>query len=229
METQIDLLKLKDRMPYQWRVQSFSKVKASCTCVAYIDARDVMNRLDNVVGAGLWQDDYRVINNQLFAGIGILINGQWVWKWDTGTESETEKEKGIVSDSFKRAAVKWGVGRFLYDLDIQYLDANEKKADGKYPYPIDEQGKRIWDITKYVNDKVRKGVTPKTAPAETAKPVEKSSAKLAITEKQMERIIERINKGEPGVYENSLKAFTFTEDQRADLETAQANQPVTVK
>jgi len=229
LENQIDLSKLRDTMPYQWRVQSFSKLKPSCTCVAYIDARDVMNRLDLVAGVGNWQDDYRVINNQLFAGIGIYVNGQWIWKWDTGTESQTEKEKGIVSDSFKRAAVKWGVGRFLYDLAIQYLDANEKKTDGNYPYPIDEQSKRVWDVTKFVNDKVAKGATPKASPAETAKPIAKADTKLAINEKQFERILERMNKGENGVYENSLKAFIFTEDQRAELELAKSNQPIITK
>lgn len=143
---------LKKTIPYQWRVQSFSKNKPACSCVAYIDARDVMRVLDEVCGAGGWQDDYRVINEQLFAGIGIKIENEWVWKWDTGTESQTEKEKGIVSDSFKRAAVKWGVGRFLYDLDIVYLDADAVKTNTNYPKPVDKQGKVIYDLTKYIND-----------------------------------------------------------------------------
>ena len=152
----MEIKDLTKTMPYQWRVQSFSKNKASCQCVAYIDARDVMRRLDEVVGAEFWQDDYKVINNQLFAGIGIKVQNEWIWKWDTGTESETEKEKGIVSDSFKRAAVKWGVGRFLYDLSIQYIDANEKKTTSpvNYPYPIDSSGKRIYDITEHINKKL---------------------------------------------------------------------------
>ncbi len=65
------LSELQKTIPYQWRVQSFSKNKPLCSCVAYIDARDVMRLLDDIVGAENWQDDYRVINNQLFAGIGI--------------------------------------------------------------------------------------------------------------------------------------------------------------
>lgn len=153
----INLEDLKNEMPYKWRVQSFSKNKASCSCVAYIDARDVMNRLDDVVGPDNWQDDYKVIHDQMFAGIGIKINGQWVWKWDTGTESQTEKEKGIVSDAFKRAAVKWGIGRFLYDLEIKYLKTNGIKGDQddathkRSPQPIDENGKPIYDISGYIN------------------------------------------------------------------------------
>lgn len=150
MEIKLEGLRVK--IPYQWRVQSFSKNKPQCSCVAYIDARDVMNLLDLVCSPANWQDDYRVINGQLFAGIGIRVGGEWVWKWDTGTESQTEKEKGIVSDSFKRAAVKWGIGRFLYDLDIVYLAANEVKTQNNYPYPVDQHGKRIYDLTTHINN-----------------------------------------------------------------------------
>lgn len=155
----IDLKSLQAQIPYQWRVQSFSKNKPVCACVAYIDARDVMRVLDDVVGPSNWQDDYRVIHDQLFAGIGINTKHGWVWKWDTGTESQTEKEKGIVSDSFKRAAVKWGIGRFLYDLEIKHIPTNAIKGDqdspdGKYkryPYPIDGQGKQVYDISAHIN------------------------------------------------------------------------------
>ena len=153
----MNLKELCKKIPYQWRVQSFSKNKPVCSCVAYIDARDVMAILDEVVGAENWQDDYKVIHNQMFAGIGIKVNNEWVWKWDTGTESQTEKEKGIVSDSFKRAAVKWGVGRFLYDLEIKYVKTNGIKGDSdsathkRYPSPIDDNGKAIFDISKHIN------------------------------------------------------------------------------
>lgn len=164
----MELKKLLDEMPYQWRVQSFSKNKPNCSCVAYIDARDVMKRLDEIVGAENWQDDYRVVHDQLFAGIGVRTKEGWVWKWDTGTESQTEKEKGIVSDSFKRAAVKWGIGRFLYDLDVVYLPTNGIKGDAdtathkRYPSPIDAQGKTVYDITAHVNGlKGRPTQTPK--------------------------------------------------------------------
>lgn len=152
-----NLENLKKEIPYQWRVQSFSKNKPSATCVAYIDARDVMDLLDESVGAENWQDKFELINGQLFCSIGILVNGVWVWKTDTGTESQTEKEKGLVSDAFKRAAVKWGAGRFLYSLDIQFVDANEVKTikpNENYPYVIDGNKKRVYNLTKFINDKL---------------------------------------------------------------------------
>lgn len=151
----MELKNLQKIIPAQWRVQSYSKNKAQGQCVAYIDARDVMKILDEVVGAENWQDDYKIVGNMLIAGIGIKTGEQWVWKWDTGSESNMEAEKGHMSDAFKRAAVKWGVGRFLYDLPIQYVTANEAKTSNNFPYPVDENGKRIYDLTTYINNKLK--------------------------------------------------------------------------
>lgn len=138
-------------MSYKWRVQSFSKNKPAAACVAYIDSRDVQETLDKVCGPENWQSDYKEVKGNLFAGIGIKVGDQWVWKWDCGSESDIEKEKGEASDSFKRAAVKWGIGRFLYDLDIKYLKADMVKNDNNRPSVIDNQGNKVFDITKYIN------------------------------------------------------------------------------
>lgn len=163
----MDLTKLKKEMPFQWRVQSFSKTAPSATCVAYIDARDVANLLDEVCGPENWQDEYKMIGSMLFAGIGIRIGNDWIWKWDTGSESNIEKEKGHVSDSFKRAAVKWGVGRFLYDLPIQKVKANDAKS--QYRDVVDDSGKKVWDLTKHINDKLKRPAQ-RVEPTKAAEP-----------------------------------------------------------
>jgi len=149
----MNLKELQKEIPSKWRVQSFSKNKPMASCVAYIDARQVASLLDEVVGAENWQVKYETVGGMLFAGIGIKVNNEWVWKWDTGSESDIEKEKGYVSDSFKRAGVQWGIGRFLYDKDIKYVPANETKTQGNYPYVVDETGKRVYDLTEYINNK----------------------------------------------------------------------------
>lgn len=142
---------LAEPMPYKWRVQSFSKNKAEATCVAYIDSRDVMERLDKVCVYG-WNRSHTEIKDNIYCSVGVVMpDGQIFYRQDCGTESSTEKEKGESSDSFKRAAVNWGVGRFLYDLDIKRLSANEVKTTSNYPYPVDGNGKRIWDLTKHIN------------------------------------------------------------------------------
>lgn len=173
--------KLAELLPYKWRVQSFSKNKPSASCVAYIDSRDVMRRLDEVLGPENWQKDFKEIKGNMFCGIGIYVYepdfpGRWIWKWDCGTESNTEKEKGEASDSFKRAAVNWGIGRFLYDLPIQYVDANDKKTGNNYPYPVDKQGKRIYDLTKHINGSMPKKEAPNKTKVQPAPPKQEEKA-----------------------------------------------------
>jgi len=153
----MDLNKLKAEMPFKWRVQSQNEYNAQV--VAYVDSRQVQDKLDEVVGPENWQCDYKVINDNLYAGVAIRDEkGEWVWKWDCGVESNTEKEKGEASDAFKRAAVKWGVGRFLYAMPLQKIKT-KKHTNGK-SYPCDDSGNILWDgdtLTDYVNSKVNGG------------------------------------------------------------------------
>lgn len=208
-------------MPHQWRVQSFSKIKPEATCVAYIDARDVMNRLDEVCQDG-WQDDYRDIKGNLFCGIGIKINGEWEWKWDCGEESNIEKKKGEASDSFKRAAVKWGIGRFLYELDIIRVAANEKKGDKNWPYVIDENGKQVWDLTKFINEGKHKNV--KTGESKKPDPIKgartEDDNRPWMSEEQFKKTLARIQSEEIGVYEKADKAMRMKKEYRAQLTEA---------
>ena len=147
----MDLKKLAEPMPYKWRIQSFSRNYATAACVAYIEARDVMDRLDEVCGAENWQVKYYTVNNLFFAAIGIKVNDDWVWKADTGTESNMEAEKGHVSDAFKRAAVHWGIGRFLYRMKVVIVKTNAKKTKDNYPYVVDDSGQKVKDLTEYIN------------------------------------------------------------------------------
>lgn len=112
-----------------FRIQSINK-GGYATILAYKDARVDMNRLDEVCGVN-WQDDYKLIDGQLFCGIAIKIDNDWIWRWDVGSESFTEKVKGRASDAFKRAGFRWGIGRELYDYPtIQVkLNENEFKVD----------------------------------------------------------------------------------------------------
>lgn len=100
--------------------------------LAYIDARDVMRRLDEVVGIGNWRDEYAMIGSRLFCKLSLKVDGDWITKMDCGSESETEAEKGQVSDAFKRAAVKWGVGRYLYYMPAEWVDLDQY---GKFKPP----------------------------------------------------------------------------------------------
>ena len=144
----MNLDNLKKEIVFKWRVQSSNQWGASC--VAYIDARQVQDLLDEVCGAENWQCKYSEHKGNLFCSIGIFVN-DWVWKSDCGTESNVEKQKGEASDAFKRAAVMWGVGRFLYSKTIVKLPVKEK--NGKYLPYSSKTGKFVYgdDITLWCN------------------------------------------------------------------------------
>lgn len=149
---------LREPMEYRWRVQSYSKSSPTASCVAYIDARDVQNLLDRVVGPENWQSDFYSVNNTMLCKLSIRVNGEWISKSDAGSESNIEKEKGQVSDCLKRAAVNFGIGRFLYEIPIKFVRTNEPKTDKNFPYAIDDKGNKIKDLTTFINGKKPGGV-----------------------------------------------------------------------
>lgn len=148
-EKTINIKDLQKEIPFKWRVQSANKYGASC--VAYIDSRQVQDVLDTVIGVGNWQCKFEEHKNNMFCSIGVLFPSGWVWKSDCGTESQVEKQKGEASDSFKRAAVMWGIGRFLYSKKIIKLPVKEKN-NKFYPYS-EKTGKFVYgdDISKWCN------------------------------------------------------------------------------
>lgn len=99
---------------------------------AYLDARAVMQRLDQVFGVGGWQDSYQLVNGGcVVCTLSLKIDGEWVHKTDVGSPSEQpdsgDKLKAAFSDALKRAAVKIGVGRYLYRLPTQWVDYDPQR------------------------------------------------------------------------------------------------------
>lgn len=92
--------------------------------LAYIDARDVMKRLDEVVGAKNYQTRYTHVvgTGDKDAGgfvceLSIRIDGEWITRSDGSNATKIEPIKGGLSGALKRAANAWGIGRYLYYLD----------------------------------------------------------------------------------------------------------------
>jgi hypothetical protein len=100
-----------------WRVGATSGDKSKGIALAYLNARDVMDRLDVVCGLAGWQAEYPWSDGKrIVCSIGIKVESEWVWKANGCGETDIEAEKGAMSDAFKRAAVLWGIGRYLYDV-----------------------------------------------------------------------------------------------------------------
>lgn len=122
-----------------WRAQTVTKARGegyAALALAYIDARTVMDLLDHVCTPANWQaEHFDAGGGKLGCRIGIRIGSDWVWKSDGAGDTDVEAEKGAFSSAFKRAAVHWGIGRYLYDLGntwvpcdaTPYQDGNREK------------------------------------------------------------------------------------------------------
>ncbi len=104
--------------------------------LAYITARDVMDRLDEVVGVGYWQTQYSWVGDRMICSLSVYIEDQWITKCDGADDSNIEGAKGGISDALKRAAVLFGIGRYLYHPNA--FDRDKKPASWATPEGFDE-------------------------------------------------------------------------------------------
>ena len=82
--------------------------------LSYVDVRQVQNRLDEVVGTENWQTHFSEVCGNYCCTLSLKIDGEWVAKSDGAGETSIEGDKGGFSDAFKRAAVSFGIARYLY-------------------------------------------------------------------------------------------------------------------
>lgn len=138
------------RVPFQskdieWRVQrsGMKNGKGWVQATPYINARAVQDRLDDVCGPNNWRNEYQAgPAGGVLAGISIKVNDEWVTKWDGAGNTDVESVKGGLSDALKRAAVQWGIGRYLYKLESQYR-------------PVEDQGDNFIVVYEDPKDKQR--------------------------------------------------------------------------
>ena len=129
-----ELAKPFDPNEVELKVQATTQDRKRGMVVAYVDARTVMDRLDAVIGPGNWRDSYyvstdkevngkRVVEVICVLGVRAQEGGEWIEKQDVG---EGDTLKAATSDALKRAAVKFGVGRYLYKLPKVWADLDER-------------------------------------------------------------------------------------------------------
>ena len=100
--------------------------------LAYIDCRVIQDRLDDVLGVAEWMDEYEILaDGSVMCRLRLKLNGEWVTKTDVGSPSEQpdggDRLKAAFSDALKRAAVKFGIGRYLYRLPAVWCDYDPQK------------------------------------------------------------------------------------------------------
>lgn len=123
----------------EWRAGATTADKTKALALAYITARAVMDRLDEVMGPENWRDEYAAgPDGGVICGLSLRINGEWITKWDGADNTEFEAVKGGLSDAFKRSGYKWGIGRYLYKLDSVWVscEVHGKTVSIKNPPPL---------------------------------------------------------------------------------------------
>lgn len=119
----------------EWRIQQSGKTsqgKVWAMVLAYVTNRAIMKRLDDVCGKSGWRNEYRDIPNNggVECGLSIKVDGEWVTKWDAAENTQVEAVKGGRSGAMKRAAVQWGIGRYLYNLEEGFAQTSVEKQQG---------------------------------------------------------------------------------------------------
>lgn len=107
-----------ERGQVKQKTETSRKTGKSWSC-DYVTARTVMIRLDEVLGPENWWDDFTPLEHSVICRLTIrLPDGSLVTKVDAGgyagMEDEGDDDKSGFADAFKRAAVKFGISRYLY-------------------------------------------------------------------------------------------------------------------
>ena len=134
----------------EWRLQSTFKDGNTTKGIAipYLKRIAIQNRLDEVFGVLGWKvqfkewhttveknGDSEVMLPSQLCGISVYNEntGEWITKWDGASNTSYEGIKGGISDSFKRAATMFGIGRYLANLETQFVNC-ELRGAKKTPY-----------------------------------------------------------------------------------------------
>jgi hypothetical protein len=121
--------------PFEAREVRFKPAVVSgnrALALAYVDARVIQDRLDEVLGVTGWQDEYECLpDGSVVCRLRLRLGDEWITKMDVGGQSEQpdegDRRKAAFSDALKRAAVKFGIGRYLYRLPSQWVDYDPHK------------------------------------------------------------------------------------------------------
>lgn len=122
----------------RWRCGARTKDKTKAIPLAYVDAREVMGRLDEVFGLD-WECSYPLATESglLICEISVTIGDRKITRSNGAGDTEVEAEKGKASDAFKRAAVLFGVGKYLYSIPNTWMEIdNFGKFKSKPVLPV---------------------------------------------------------------------------------------------
>lgn len=137
----------------EWRVQACGISGAGkpwVKAITYLTNRAIQDRLDVVCGANNWKNVYSPApQGGVLCGISIYDDdkSEWVTKYDGAENTHVESIKGGLSDAMKRAAVQWGMGRYLYRLPPAFAMCTLEPPQNRFAWKdaMDKKSNRkIW-------------------------------------------------------------------------------------
>jgi hypothetical protein len=201
----------------------------------YIDARAVVQRLDEVFPFA-WGDDYTVKADDtkklvLECALTLTAGDKVFTRRDVGESGNSDREasrwKSAYSDAFKRAAVKFGIGAYLYNLPKLWVEydsqskritpAGIKKAENAYLQAVkhlglekpgersqgqlEEDDEAPEKPVKSPSKEAAEGETPRTPPQQpTGEPTSRSTPSGGLSEIRanvMHRELEKLGMARP--------------------------------
>lgn len=140
-------------MDIEWRIQQAGLYPALkpdgsigwAMVLAYVTNRAIQDRLDDAVGIDKWRNSYDAApDGGIMCGISIKFD-EWITKYDGADKTNIEATKGGLSNAMKRAGVQWGIGRYLYNLDSNFVKIYPEREDRTQSYyDKDTKKKYFW-------------------------------------------------------------------------------------
>lgn len=170
----------------EWRLQSCGTKKDGsiwAKCLAYIDNRAAMERLDEVFGANWSQEEqFQAIGSAAVCTVTITVDGVPGYPSRTVTGSaaveangDIDQFKSAASGAMKRAVVNLGVGRYLYSLPEAWAVISDqgtysgKTKDGTW-FKWDPPALPSWAVPEFDDSKSKADDSQADQDSQQAKP-----------------------------------------------------------
>lgn len=193
-----DLKKPFKEADLEWRVgrSGIGKSGPWAKVLVYVTNRAIQDRLDEVCGPGNWENEFtKGPDGGVVCGIGIRVQtgeGAYhhAWKYDGAENSEIESIKGGLSNAMKRAAVQWGIGRYLYDIHELWADITQ---NGRYKSKLKDGSYFSWNppkLDKHFLPEVTKAPEDMGAEESRGKEVVVASVKTPLTPDKVAEVMQ---------------------------------------
>ncbi len=107
----------------RWRVLKVNQEKNRALVVPYIEASTIMDRMDEAAGPENWSYDFELLSDGTVKGKLTVLG---ITRCNRGAISgnnlsAADSAKGDTTDGLKRAAVLFGIGRYLTQVGAAWV------------------------------------------------------------------------------------------------------------